>query len=54
MTTYKFKIGDLVQYGNFLAIVIDIPSPDVLEVEWISAPSHYEEFQPSMVFKLTY
>ncbi len=51
MTTHKFKIGDLVQYQSFLAIVIDIPSPEVLELEWINAPENYEEFQLAKIMK---
>lgn len=54
MTTHKFKIGDMVEYQGFLAIVIDIPSPDILELEWINAPSHYDDFAPSMMFKPAY
>jgi hypothetical protein len=53
---YEFKIGDMVQYQGFLAIVVDIPHPDVLELEWINLPSHldYDDFAPSMMFKLAY
>lgn len=54
MNENKFKIGDLVQYQDFLAIVIDVPHPDVLELEWINAPEHYDSFQPSMTIKLAY
>ena len=55
MTTHKFKIGDMVQdHQGFLAIVVDIPDPSVLELEWINAPSHYDDFAPSMMFKPAY
>lgn len=51
---YEFKIGDMVQYQGFLAIVVDIPSPGILELEWINAPENYDNFQSSKMFGPAY
>jgi hypothetical protein len=50
----KFSVGDLIGYQSFMAVVVDIPDKDMLEVEWINAPSHYDEFIfTHMVVKLS-
>jgi hypothetical protein len=51
MTTHKFKIGDMVEYQGFLAIVIDTPDPNVVELDWINAPDYFEDFQLAMMIK---
>lgn len=50
---YNFKIGDMVQsyYGGFLAIVVDIPDQNVLELEWVNAPNYFENFQVVAMIK---
>jgi hypothetical protein len=50
----KFSVGDLIGYQSFMAVVVDIPDKDILEVEWINAPSNYDEFVfTHMVVKLS-
>ena len=50
----KYKVGDLIGYQIFMAVVVDIPDKDILEVEWINAPAHYDEFIfTHMVVKLS-
>lgn len=50
----KFSVGDLIGYQSFTAIVVDIPDKDILEVEWVNAPSNYDEFVfTHMVLKLS-
>ena len=52
MKNYKFKIGDLVQgYSGFLAVIVDIPDQNVVELEWINAPDYFEDFQLVMMIK---
>jgi hypothetical protein len=50
----KYKIGDMVEYQDYLAIVVDIPDPNVLELYWINAPDYFEDvvkFQLAMMIK---
>jgi hypothetical protein len=50
----KYKVGDLIGYQSFMAVVVDIPDKDILEVEWINAPVNYDEFVfTHMVVKLS-
>jgi hypothetical protein len=50
----KYSVGDLIGYQSFMAVVVDIPDKDILEIEWINAPSNYDEFIfTHMVVKLS-